>query len=257
MKVAGFHSAPVVARLLLNVSRHVSANAFEPKRPMSTQIKLVLSAICVLFAGTSNATLIDRGGGLIYDDVLNVTWMQNAQYGSIPYVRQVMNWQDAMEFASTVSYEDTVRGQALTGWRLPSTINSQSSLGWDPTGQSSELAYMYYVNLGFEANTSLDRFDPEPTSSNYNPFINLAYRGYWSSTIESAEMDRAWAFHFHFGYQNYTGTTVDEMFWWLVRDGDVAAPTSSVPEPETFTLLAIGLLGIGISRRSKRLKATG
>ncbi len=27
------------------------------------------------FTGTSQASLIDRGNGLLYDDVLNVTWL--------------------------------------------------------------------------------------------------------------------------------------------------------------------------------------
>jgi|RifCSPlowO2_12_1023861.scaffolds.fasta_scaffold474522_1 hypothetical protein len=34
----------------------------------------------LLIAGRAQATLIDRGGGLIYDNVLNITWLQNANY---------------------------------------------------------------------------------------------------------------------------------------------------------------------------------
>jgi chemotaxis response regulator CheB len=30
------------------------------------------------FTGTSQAALFDRGGGLIYDDINNVTWLQDA-----------------------------------------------------------------------------------------------------------------------------------------------------------------------------------
>ena len=30
--------------------------------------------------GISNSSLIDRGGGLIYDTVLDVTWLQDANY---------------------------------------------------------------------------------------------------------------------------------------------------------------------------------
>ena len=32
------------------------------------------------FTGTSQASLIDRGNGLLYDNVLNVTWLQDANY---------------------------------------------------------------------------------------------------------------------------------------------------------------------------------
>ena len=40
---------------------------------------LILVAI-LGFSGVSNASLWDRGGGLIYDDVLNITWLQDANY---------------------------------------------------------------------------------------------------------------------------------------------------------------------------------
>ena len=44
----------------------------------------VFLAMILVFgvAGTVNAELHDRGGGLIYDDVLNITWLQDANYGA-------------------------------------------------------------------------------------------------------------------------------------------------------------------------------
>ena len=156
----------------------------------------------VLGTGISQATLIDRGGGLIYDDVLNVTWMQDAQYsvtsGFDPFGR--LGFNEANAFAAGAVYEDTVRNTSWDDWRLPSAVNSPSSLGYDLTGQSSELAYMYYVNLGLAPNYSHDRFADAPTSSNYNPFINLAYRGFWTNTMGDRH-DEASLFHFHFGSQ--------------------------------------------------------
>ena len=37
-------------------------------------------AALLVFTGAAQAALHDRGGGLIYDDVLNVTWLQDASY---------------------------------------------------------------------------------------------------------------------------------------------------------------------------------
>jgi len=39
-----------------------------------------LSGVVLVFGvvGISNATLIDRGGGLIYDTDLDITWLQDA-----------------------------------------------------------------------------------------------------------------------------------------------------------------------------------
>ena len=43
-----------------------------------------LSTLLLFFGvlGIANATLWDRGGGLLYDDVLNITWLQNANYAA-------------------------------------------------------------------------------------------------------------------------------------------------------------------------------
>jgi len=57
-----------------------------------------------------NAALNDRGGGLIYDDVLDITWMQDANYfGS------TMTWNDA------VTLVDNFVLQGYDDWRLPAS----------------------------------------------------------------------------------------------------------------------------------------
>lgn len=206
-------------------------------------------AACAFQTGVSHAALIDRGGGLIYDDVLNVTWLQDAQYtittGYNPFGR--LSWAEANEWVANLEYVDTVRGVVWDDWRLPGTLDLPSSTGYDTAGVTSELAYMYYVNLGY-APAELDPSAPAPTSSNYNPFINLSYRAYWSNESEYRP-GQAWTFHMHFGYQALNGMN-DGLRVWAVRDGDVAS-LLSVPEPGTFALFGLGLVGAGVARRKK------
>lgn len=217
-------------------------------------MKLLKASVALWGAGlmmstAANATLIDRGGGLIYDDVLNVTWLQDASYAVTSGYSDSGNltWGQAQTWASSLVYVDSNTGIAYDDWRLPSTINSASSLGYDPTGMSSELAYMYYVNLGYAANETHNRYDPAPTSTNYNPFINLIYRSYWSETLTD-NPNRAYLLHFHFGSVESTALN-DGLKVWAVRDGDVQP--YGVPEPGTLGLLSLGILGAATMKRRR------
>ncbi len=144
---------------------------------------LIAVAALAFGSAASQAALVDRGGGLIYDDVLDVTWLQDARYavttGAAPFGS--LMWSDAKHFADDLVYVDTVRGVVWDDWRLPQVFDSGAE-GYDVTGASSELAYMYYVNLGYAPNYDPHTTDPVPTSSAYNPFINISYRGYWTGT---------------------------------------------------------------------------
>ena len=52
----------------------------------------------LLFAGRAQATLIDRGGGLIYDTDLNITWTQQAGDGVL------RNWAGANAWATALVF---------------------------------------------------------------------------------------------------------------------------------------------------------
>ncbi|MDP2823739.1 MAG: hypothetical protein Q8O52_13825, partial [Sulfuritalea sp.] len=46
---------------------------------------LALLAAGLLSSGVAQAALNDRGGGLIYDDVLNITWLADANYAATQF----------------------------------------------------------------------------------------------------------------------------------------------------------------------------
>ena len=132
---------------------------------------IILSLILTLgFTTFGYASLHDRGGGLIYDDVLNVTWLKDANYAKTSGYDSdgLMTWSEATTWATNLSYYDSVRNVTWTGWRLPYTlpvngtsygydyaINGSTDEGYNvsapassyPGSTGSEMAYMFYNNL--------------------------------------------------------------------------------------------------------------
>jgi len=80
-------------------------------------------------AATGMSALLDRGGGLIYDTDLDVTWLQDAIYaktsGFDPDGR--INWHSAMDWVASLAYYDSVRDRTWDDWRLPSALHQAGS----------------------------------------------------------------------------------------------------------------------------------
>jgi hypothetical protein len=192
----------------------------------------IFAGLLVLVCTASNAALIDRGGGLIYDSTLDVTWLQDANYarttGYSPDGR--MNWSLANTWAANLGYYDAVRDVTWDDWRLPMTLQPDSSCsfqydvsGWPLQGNgygctSSEMGHLFNVD-GISQTT--------PGS-----FLNVQDLSYWSGTAYAPLGNYAWHFNLYWGTQDYDAVN-GSLFALAVRDGDVSA----VPAPGTFWLL--------------------
>ncbi len=195
---------------------------------MRRQLILVL-VIMVLFAATvSRADLFNRGGGLIYDDDLNITWLQNANYAQTSGYDSdgEMTWDQAVAWANTLEYA------GYDDWRLPTAYNSDGSgpySGYNVTG--SEMGHLFYEELGNTAAVPI---------SNTGPFLNLStvqgWSEYWSGTEYAPVPSSAWDFYFYYGSQS-SNNKLATNYAWAVRDGDVAV----VPAPAAVLLGSIGL----------------
>jgi hypothetical protein len=66
----------------------------------------LIAASSMLVSLSSQAGLIDRGNGMIYDDVLDVTWLQDADYAKTSGFDAdgLINWNTASSWASSVVY---------------------------------------------------------------------------------------------------------------------------------------------------------
>jgi hypothetical protein len=258
------------------------------------KVVLALATAGLLSSGAAQAALVDRGGGLLYDNVLNVTWLQDANYAKTSGYDTdgMMNWDQARTWAANLVYHDSVRNVDYSDWRLAwnspisggstwnytSVKNGTTDVGYNITSKNSELAYMYYVNLGLKSYYALDGRpqsgygvqEMNGVEANVGLVKNLVVAAYWSGTEDSwysgwmsssiahDTFNSAWDFNTHVGDQGYDLKNI-QLAAWAVRYGDVAAlsaPTSPAPEPETYAMLLAGLgLMSAVARRRKTIES--
>lgn len=248
---------------------------------MQRQLTTLTLAAGLCISGAAQATLIDRGGGLIYDDVLNVTWLQNtnlaasntfglayntdlgnhpndsegASYSELinPNGRMTwgaaLHWIDAMNTANYLGYSN---------WRLPTLNVMDTSCSHDiaPDGYygyhctDGEFTHLMSADLGVQPGSSVlnTAGDTAVQIANLALFSNVQSDVYWMGMEWAAYPLYAWNYATSVDYQYFDDKNLP-FYAWAVRDGDVASPSGNVPEPETLGLIALGLLGLGLARR--------
>lgn len=218
----------------------------------------VCAAFCLLGVNTAQAALNDRGGGLIYDSDLNITWLADANYAQTQYTTSGgtlgdadgrMMWLDANSWAANLVYHDSVRNVDYSDWRLPAPLNQDGTgpcEGFSCT--SSEMGHMFFNNLGA---TAFNSVLSGTNTANLALFTNLQSYLYWSGTVYAPNpADLAWYFGTDVGDQSIHYQSV-ELYAWAVRPGDV---TAAIPEPETYAMLLAGLGLLGFAARRRKLK---
>lgn len=222
-----------------------------------------LTACASLMFESAHAQLLDRGGGLLYDTVLNVTWLQDANYAKTSGYSTTgrLSWQDAMQWA------DSLQVGGFNDWRLATITDTGSpgcnfayggtDCGHNTQPTTSELSYMFYINLGlksiydsqgnFQADFGIANGDLAILQADVGLVKNLHAHNYWSGSPYTPNLDRAWQFNTTFGIQGHNPKT-ELQYAWAVRDGDVAA----VPIPSAVWLFGSALLGLGFRKSGRR-----
>ena len=213
---------------------------------MKTLQTWMIAAAMVALAGTAEAALIDRSGGMIYDTTLNVTWLADWNYAKTQYDNSGgaqgaadgrMTWVNARTWAVNLVYG------GYDDWRLPTSLNADGTgpcQGFNCSG--SEMGHMFYNNWGASAGSA---FSTGTNAAYLALFSNVQSGLYWSGTEESSGF--AWDFYTTGGTQNSAGKA-GEFYAVAVRAGDV---TASAPEPQTLALALLALGATVVARRRR------
>lgn len=227
----------------------------------------------------AHATLYDRGGGLIYDSTLDITWLQDANYAwtSGYDADGLMDWATAKTWASNLYYYDSVRSVAYADWRLPKVAplgdyfdyghvrdDGTSDRGYNIVSKNSELSNLWNGSLG-----NLGYCKPHTSNASYGceeqpgwglensgPFKNMESWWYWTGTEYPGTILAAWGFNTWSGLQDgHQLYAWYELNAWAVRDGDVAsADNPAIPEPASLALFGVALLGSLLPGKRQRSK---
>lgn len=211
---------------------------------MNTKIRMTALAVAVALSGTAQAALFDRGGGLIYDSDLNVTWLQDANYAKTSGYDTdgLMDWSQATTWAANLSYYDNVRNVTYTDWRLPTTTDTgapgyqysyNGTDGGYNNSATSEMSHLYYTelgNLGYYSTTGA--WQTGYGLVNKGSFVNFQSDFYWSGTTYAPNPSVAWVFRTYNGYQGWNGKG-GSLYALAVRPGDIAnlLPVSLIGGP--------------------------
>lgn len=246
---------------------------------MKSIVPGLLAAILVLGPTVTHAGLtVLADTRFVYDDVLDVTWLRDANAGAgsgFDDGQGLMNWASAMAWAGSLSY--TLKGpggsRTYEDWGLPmmTLINDPPCYSYDGgcdggsniARPDSPLAYMYSMNLGNVSRCSTDGHCPQPgwtatpnatfidrVTNQPESFQDLQSSAYWYGTEQwfSPHYWTAWGFNFTHGSQ---GQDLQDhlAIAWPIHPGLVVAPVS---EPHPWAMLMLGLGWLGWQARTRR-----
>ncbi|OAI25422.1 DUF1566 domain-containing protein [Methylomonas koyamae] len=228
---------------------------------------LAAGAAALTHLPTAQAALLDRGGGMLYDTVLNVTWLQDANYAKT----SGYDADGKMDWHAAVAWADQLEFGGFSDWRLAGikpvngiaynenfSDDGSTDYAWNVSSPNSELGYMYFVNLGLTAfqfpdgsdnpNFGIYRDGRTGGQTDVGLVKNLQSFNYWSGNEVPTRTGEAWFFDTALGSQQtwYKKNLGSDMYVWVVRDGDIAA----VPLPGAVWLFASAVFaGLFANRR--------
>lgn len=237
--------------------------------------------------GTAGAALLPAVNGQVYDDVLEISWLQDANFvktscdadnalwqafdpttitGNSGRTKTqicdddngTLNWNEAEGWIAVLNANNHL---GHSDWRQPATAQpdptcsevDSNGQNWGFSCTGSELGNLFNATLG-NPNQLENSCNPN-CLVNVGPFSNFQSFWYWSGTVYAPSPSLAWDFDTRNGSQGYGGNVIGlNMYVWPVRPGqDVGAPApASIPVLPWWGLMLMGLGLAAVARRRLR-----
>jgi hypothetical protein len=202
----------------------------------------LVAAALLVGSGAAQAALSPAVDGMVYDDVLNLCWLQNASASG------ELTWDAARAWADGL----TVGGH--TDWRLAQMSDTSQTTSITVCTSSNEeacrtsgneLGYNLWHNLG----------GPLSTTGSQGPFTNIPGL-IWSAT--AFDTTNAYFLRASLDGGQVASTKANTYYGWAVREGqcrDAPPPPAGVQSVPAVGVLGLGLLGLllaGVARARLR-----
>ncbi|NNM00081.1 MAG: DUF1566 domain-containing protein [Gammaproteobacteria bacterium] len=211
----------------------------------------------LLGVGAAQAELQDRGNGLIYDTVRNITWLQDANYAATSGYAAAnagadINANGQMSWDAAVAWAEQLEFAGFDGWRLPTVLQP------DPTC-SMQGGLLISFGSGCTGGEMTHLFNVEGIFlNNPGPFINVdAPAGFWwTGTLVPGTTTFAYWNGFQFGQGNQDAlATSIQLLAWAVHDGDIGAAAEPEPARVPLPLWALAALVMVLIAARRVLRA--
>lgn len=188
----------------------------------------LFNALCAFiftfgFVTSAQGSLIDHGNGMIYDDDIDLTMLQDMNYAMTSgyHPDGQLTWQEAVNWADQLNFG------GFDDWRLPSVA---PCFDFDELCPGlGELGHIYFDELGGT------EVGPGWIPPDLSIFDNAMGGRYWAGPGDSTH---AWWYSLTNGTQDLWPIDGNTEYVWAVRDGN------PVPVPGAIWLFVSGLLGM-------------